>query len=118
MREYISTFLTVFSGLLGVVIGAWLTARHNNRENQKKLLMECYSEMVAACIQWITNSSITNFGAMLAAIEKTRMICSKEADAVLEKFENFAISSAKKPTECISLLRTLREQAHKEIENT
>lgn len=74
-------------GVLGVALGCWITYRTTRKNDRRKMLMDCYSEMLQLVLNCTYKQKVPDRAALFAAAQRTKLLCNREAgravDAVL-----------------------------------
>ena len=97
--------------LLGVIVGARLSFRFSKRQTQKKQLREYYAELFTAYMKFVEKRSPQNLMPLLAACEKTRLLCSVRSETVIEALEDAVARDEPNAKECGKLIAKLQHCA-------
>ena len=88
--SYIEMAISALAGLLGAWVGARASARLQERQIKAQTLKKAYSQFFAATYNYADSHSVQDLAAVLAATERARFDCSKEAYACMCQVMNLA----------------------------
>ncbi len=103
--------------ILGVVVGGLLSFLLNLKVDKRQALRRSYADIFETYMRFVPSRTEDNFYVLLAAIEKTRLICSDDSGDFLGKMEQSLKNYENDPHTCGILLAQLREIAKQEIKN-
>lgn len=109
------TIITSLSALIGVLVGAHLARTSSEKQLHMQLLAEFYADVFKAYTEHVNDRSLTSYLAFVAASEKTMLVCSPEAERILNALKVEMSKSKADGLKCGTLLGELREVAKREM---
>lgn len=113
--EFASALLVSGFTLLGVFIGSHLSNKSMKNQETMRLLAEFYSETFSAYTAAAPFKDQNKILAFMASAEKTKLLCSEEAETVLNKLEEAVTEPVINIQKCGELLVELRKSAKKDL---
>lgn len=121
MFELIGVAVGGTFALAGTIIGTIMTKKATDRQERRKMLVDCYADVFAKHYEFLSDQTPRSLAVLIASIERLRVICSDETDDVLSEFELTLSDFAEHPDmdvntrKCGELMLKLRSQAKKEV---
>ena len=110
-----SELLVGIIGIVGTVVGAKISAKASTRQDQVKALRDAYADVFAGYYSCMLDSSDKNAIALVTAVERTMLICSKESkEAMLEIFP-ILLAEPMDMQKLGIAIQQLREKAAKDV---
>lgn len=101
--------------IIGVIIGAKMSAKEEMRRHRYELLLETYSEIFSRFLLYSQKKDVDSYRTLVAICEKAILICSERPEKVMIKFI-LEISKTEVDEKAVfGLIEELREEAKKEL---
>lgn len=122
MPEVLGSVLPeVVGGVLALVcavVGAKLVIHADARQARGKELQEAYADVFAAYYSCLANMNDENILRLVSAMERTCLICSPAADALMRDTIKMLLTNADDMEELGANIQLLRNEAKKDVRNT
>ncbi|PWL88623.1 MAG: hypothetical protein DBY17_03175 [Oscillospiraceae bacterium] len=115
--DLVGAIITSVFALVGVFIGAKLTSASSSKQEEKKILSEFYADVFIAYSNYAICQNNENLANIISACEKTKLLCSKKSEEVLNTLEYAVTRAHPVPAECKNIVVQLRESAKEDVRN-
>lgn len=116
IKDIIIAVVTSFFTIVGVIVGAKMSANAEMRKYRYELKLETYSKIFSDFLLYSQKKDADSFRELAAISEKALLICSKKPEKVIRKLV-IEISKENADAMAVSLLlEDLREEVKKELE--
>ncbi len=117
-NSIIEVVITSVVGLIGVLIGAYLSRKSTKYQEQKRFLAEYYAEVLSAySVCMMDETSAEKKMNLIAAIEKAKLFCSHESEELLIELEHAITDEPRNTSKCGGVIRRLIESAKNDVRN-
>lgn len=117
-NSIVEVVITSVVGLIGVLIGAYLSRKSTKHQEQKRFLAEYYAEVLSAySVCMMDETSAEKKMNLIAAIEKAKLFCSNESEKLLIELEHAIIDEPRNTSKCGGIIRLLIESAKNDVRN-
>lgn len=115
LQSISSELIAGFLGITGVLLGSRISSTSTYKIEQMKILSTIYAEIFSLYITCAASGSPNDCKDFFLAIEKARLLCSKESDTIMIKILEEFMAAKPNISKCSDLMEELHESARKEI---
>lgn len=101
--------------IIGVIIGAKMSAKEEMRRHRYELLLETYSEIFSQFLLYSQKKDTDSYRTLMAICEKAILICSKDPEKIMVKFIMEISKNEVDEKAVFALVDELREEAKNEL---
>lgn len=115
MNELYAAAIGGAFAIIGTLVGAWLPQRFAQKQDRRNQLADCYAEVFAQYYQSVPMQDISQLTGLVAAIEKTRLFCSDESEALFKELLSILTQDNVDYAQCVDTFSKLRKSAKKDV---
>ena len=116
--NYLEICISAISGILGVILGAYISGRAAALQQNRQVSLEAYSSVISAFLLWSTKRNAENYAALFAACERGRVFFHPEASYLYDAIQAEVLSETPNLDVCARIIKKLSEYAQTDFKTS